>query len=111
VFDTQEAVEHRLDLGLVGDLDEERGAELAGTRQEGVVNVELVTNLGIIRDPLDAAHFLDLEEHGVHMPAFGLSRATGCRALAHSGRLSISGGPFGWRSPSGSGSREPGRTT
>src|SRR6266540_2941631 len=41
----------------------------------------------------------------------GCQAPPGCRALADSGRLSISGGPIGWRSPSGSGSREPGRTT
>src|SRR6266850_2055595 len=63
--DTHEAVEHGLDLVLVGNLDEERGAELARLGQEGVVNVELVPDLGIIRDALDAAHLLDLEEHGV----------------------------------------------
>src|SRR5262245_51722716 len=41
-----------------------------------------------------------------------LSRAPrGCSTLARSGRLPISGGLIGWRSPSGSGSRAPGRTT
>jgi hypothetical protein len=39
------------------------------------------------------------------------SRASGCRVEVRSGRLSISGGRIEWRSPSGSGSREPGRTT
>jgi hypothetical protein len=33
--------------------------------KERIVDVELVLDLGVGRDALDAAHLLDLEEHGV----------------------------------------------
>ena len=60
-----ETVEDGLDLVLFGDLDEEGGAELTTPRQEGIVDVELGLPAGIIGDPLDPAHLLDLEEQGV----------------------------------------------
>jgi len=55
----------RTDLVLFGDLDEEGGAELTTPREERIVDVELVLHAGIIGDPLDPAHLLDLEEQGV----------------------------------------------
>src|ERR1700730_1271392 len=94
--DPHETVEHGLDLLLVGDLDEEGGAELARARHN---SVKLVLDLGVVGDALDAAHLLDLEEHGVavledegQVPAHGHAP----HALELDGSLPISARTFSY---------------
>ena len=63
--DSEEAVQHRLDLALLLDLDHHRGGQLTGLRDEGVVDVDLVLHPVPGHDPLRPHHLLDLEEDGL----------------------------------------------
>jgi hypothetical protein len=61
--DAQEAIELGLDLGELGDLDEERGRELIGLGNQVAVGVDLVLDLLGIADALHSRHLLDLVTH------------------------------------------------
>jgi hypothetical protein len=50
-------------VGVV-DLDQQRAAELARPAQQLVVGVDLVLDVGLAHDPLDAHHLLDLVADG-----------------------------------------------
>src|SRR5262249_60437183 len=55
-----EAIENGLDLLLLGDLDEEAGAELVRGGEERVVDVDLVLDLCVVGDALVSGHLLAL---------------------------------------------------
>jgi len=67
--DAHEAVEHRLDLVPVRDLDEEAGRQLARPREQGAVDVDLLPHLLVLDDALRAAHLVDLEQQGLRVGA------------------------------------------
>ena len=63
--DAEQVVEHGLDpVGLL-DLDEHGGRQLAGPRQQRVVDRDLLGDLPGVDDALGADHLLDLEPHGL----------------------------------------------
>ena len=63
--DPHQPVQDGLDLRPILDLDEQRRRQLVFARDQIVIDLDLFPDLGLVHDPLDPAHLLDLEEGGL----------------------------------------------
>src|SRR5665213_579478 len=62
---SHQRIERRPDFFLLGYFDQERGRKLVVRWQEPAIGIDLMLDLLRVNHPLDAHHFLNLEEHGV----------------------------------------------